>query len=79
MSQKTEKEIAEILQVAPLLARVEEARAVGGLSPLKLDPALGGVDLLRELCTRLADDLESNGRRLIQTSVQLLGLVARPA
>ena len=74
MTQKTEKEIAEILELAPLLARVEEARAVGGLPPLRLDPDLTGERLLRELCAKLADDLESNGRRLIQTSVQLLGL-----
>jgi PAS domain S-box-containing protein len=74
MSQRSAKEVAEILELAPLLARIEEARAVGGLSPLDLDEELAGVDLLKEICLRLADDLESNGRRLIQTSVQLLGL-----
>ncbi len=70
----TRRPLSEILDLAPLLARVEEARTVGGLPPLDLDPDLAKCDLLEALCLRLADDLEANSRRLIQTSVQLLGL-----
>lgn len=74
MSQQTKRPVSEILELAPLIARVEEARTVGGLPPLNLDPDLAKNELLKELCLHLADDLESNSRRLIQTSVQLLGL-----
>lgn len=74
MSQRTKRPVSEILEMAPLIARVEEARTVGGLPPLRLDPDMAKEELLEELCTRLADDLEYNSRRLIQTSVQLLGL-----
>jgi PAS domain S-box-containing protein len=74
MSQKTKRPVSEILEMAPLIARVEEARTVGGLPPLNIDPDVAKDDLLEELCLRLADDLENNSRRLIQTSVQLLGL-----
>ena len=74
MSQRTKRPVSEILEMAPLIARVEEARTVGGFPPLRLDPDLAKEELLEELCKRLADDLENNSRRLIQTSVQLLGL-----
>lgn len=74
MSQDTKRPTSEILEMAQLIARVEEARTVGGLPQLKLDPDLSKEELLEELCTQLADDLENNSRRLIQTSVQLLGL-----
>lgn len=74
MSRRTSRPVSEVLELAPLLARVEEARTVGGLPPLDLDENLSRVELLETLCLHLADDLEANSRRLIQTSVQLLGL-----
>lgn len=74
MSHKTTRPVSEILELAPLIARIEEARTVGNLPPLNFDPDLDSHELLKILCMRLADDLEANSRRLIQTSVQLLGL-----
>jgi two-component system nitrogen regulation sensor histidine kinase GlnL len=74
MSQKTRRPVSEILELAPIIARVEEARTVGNLPPLNYDPDAESHELLKVLCMRLADDLEANSRRLIQTSVQLLGL-----
>jgi PAS domain S-box-containing protein len=74
MSQKTKRPVSEILELAPIISRVEEARTVGNLPPLSYDPDTEGYELLKILCMRLADDLEANSRRLIQTSVQLLGL-----
>ena len=47
---KTKRPVSEILEMAPLIARVEEARTVGGLPPLRLDPDLAKEELLEELC-----------------------------
>jgi len=62
------------LDLSPLIDRVEEARTVAGLPPLVIEEDLPQEELLARICLRLADDLESNSRRIIQTSVQLLGL-----